>query len=598
MTLVETQPRRLATARRIEHTFRTFDGVELFYRAWLPAAPTEKALVLFHRGHEHSGRFEELVETLGLDDVAVFAWDARGHGRSPGDRGYAESFATFVRDADEFVKHVAREHDTPVDNMVVLGHSVGAVIVAAWVHDYAPPVRAMVLATPALRVKLYVPLARQALRLRNRLGGRAYVTSYVNSRMLTHDAEQARRYDADPLISRQIAVNVLLDLHDTSTRLLDDAGAIRTPALLLASGSDWVVKNGATRRFFERLSSPEKELHVFDGFSHAIFHEARRELPVARVREFVRNAFERPVESRIDDAPDACSQRTFERVAGQMPWFCPKDLWFRAARAFSGSVGKLSDGIRIGRRSGFSSGQSLDHVYANRAGGITPLGKLIDRVYLNSVGWRCIRRRKVQLKELIHRAIDDTLARKTSAHVLDIASGPGRYLLELLGERADANRVSVTLRDRDADALAQGRELVARLKLSNVRHVEGDAFDAESLASIAPRPDVAVVSGLYELFPDNARVLRSLRGLASAVPAGGYLVYTNQPWHPQLELIARALTHGDGSPWVMRCRPQREIDALVRSVGFEKVDMRIDPEGIFSVSLARRIAASREGPGK
>ena len=55
--------------------------------------------------------------------------------------------------------------------------------------------------------------------------------------MLTHDPEQAARYDADPLIFRQIAVNILLDLHDTSTRLLADAGAITVPTLMLGAGS-------------------------------------------------------------------------------------------------------------------------------------------------------------------------------------------------------------------------------------------------------------------------------------------------------------------------------------------------------------------------
>ena len=78
----------------------------------------------------------------------------------------------------------------------------------------------MVLATPAFRVKLYVPLAMPALRLRIKLGGRAFVKSYVRAKMLTHDEDQARLYDADPLISRQIAVNILLDLYDTSTRLI------------------------------------------------------------------------------------------------------------------------------------------------------------------------------------------------------------------------------------------------------------------------------------------------------------------------------------------------------------------------------------------
>ena len=44
----------------------------------------------------------------------------------------------------------------------------------------------------------------------------------------------------------------------------------------------------------------------------------------------------------------------------------------------------------------------------------------------------------------------------------------------------------------------------------------------------------------------------------------------------------------DGKPWVMRRRSQAEMDELVRSVGFEKVDMGIDTHGISTVSVARR----------
>ena len=87
-------------------TFRTWDDVELFYRAWQPSSPTDKALILFHRGHEHSGRFLDVVEQLAFDNVAVFAWDARGHGRSPGRRGHAPSFGAVVRDVDCFVRHI------------------------------------------------------------------------------------------------------------------------------------------------------------------------------------------------------------------------------------------------------------------------------------------------------------------------------------------------------------------------------------------------------------------------------------------------------------------------------------------------------------
>src|SRR5262249_35595519 len=67
-----------------DHLAQMSDGVQLFYRAWAPPRPSQRALILFHRGHEHSGRWQDFVEALQLTDTWIFAWDQRGHGRSPG----------------------------------------------------------------------------------------------------------------------------------------------------------------------------------------------------------------------------------------------------------------------------------------------------------------------------------------------------------------------------------------------------------------------------------------------------------------------------------------------------------------------------------
>ena len=81
-------------------------------------------------------------------------------------------------------------------------------------------------------------------------------------------------------------------------------------------------------------------------------------------------------------------------------------------------------------------------------------------------------------------------------------------------------------------------------------------------------------------------------GSPTAIPAGGYLLYTGQPWHPQLELIARALTsHRQGQAWIMRRRTQAEMDQLVAAAGFRKIEQRVDEWGIFTVSVAERIAS-------
>ena len=185
-----------------ERTFRAFDGTELFYREW-PAAtsPSRGAIVLFHRGHEHSGRMAHLVDELGLDDFAFYAWDARGHGRSPGRRGDSPSLGTSIRDVNDFVDEVSRVSGHPPREIAVIAQSVGAVLVAAWLHDYAPRIRCAVLASPAFKVKLYVPFARTGLSLLKRVRGNYFVKSYVKSKFLTHDQERIASFDADPLIT-------------------------------------------------------------------------------------------------------------------------------------------------------------------------------------------------------------------------------------------------------------------------------------------------------------------------------------------------------------------------------------------------------------
>ena len=567
----------------IERQFTSWDGVELYYRAWLPERQATRALVLFHRGHEHSGRFEDLVAQLDLANFAVFAWDARGHGKSPGERGWAESFASLVRDADCFVSHIVREYGISMGNVSVLAHSIGAVIAAAWVHDYAPPIRAMVLASPAFRVKLYVPFALPFLRLRLKFQPKAYVQSYVRPGMLTHDREAAESYARDPLISRAVSVKLLVDMDEMARRIVSDAAVIWTPTLVLSSGRDFVVRRGVQRDFFRRLASPLKEMREYDGFYHDLFHERNRAWPIQHTRDFLARAYgQQPV---VDVRP--ANQENHEKLSRRPSALSPQGLFWGLQRLFLKIGGRLSDGLRTGWRTGFDSGESLDYIYRNRPSGKTVMGRLIDRMYLNSPGWRGIRQRKRHVEELLRKAILMAGAEGRVVHVFDPAAGGGRYVLDAVSRMGGA-RVSVTLRDWNRANAERAASLAREMKLEDVTTGQGNAFDRDSLGNLRPRPDVVVVSGLYELFADNGMIRESLAGLAEALGETGYLIYTNQPWHPQLEMIARVLDNRESKPWVMRCRSQAEMDALVREAGFEKMETLMDPDGIFTVSLAKR----------
>jgi len=580
----------------VEEHFESDDKQSLFYRAWLPThddgdGQVSKSVILFHRGHEHSGRFQELVDGLHSEDTAFFAWDARGCGRSPGARGDARSLGQLENDMDGFVRHLCRRFGLLTEQMVVLAHSLAAVVAALWVLDYAPRLRGLILATPALEVKLYVPFARTALAALSRFGWMTTVTSYVRGKALTHDQEQAQLYDQDPLISKEIATRVLLDLDRGARRLLQNVELIQVPTQVLVARADWVVKNGPIRELHQRLSGRQKSIKVYQGFFHSIFHEKERQRVFADVRAFVQQCFEAepPDLSFLEQAHQwgPSADRYAWLQAGPPPISFANALWF-TTRFSMKTLGRLSRGIRLGFSRGFSSGETLDYVYENEPCGLTPLGKLFDTAYLRSIGWVCIRCRRVHLETLLEEALDAVSSQSKSVRLLDIAGGPGRYLLATLAKRKDL-QIFATVQDLDEHSLERGRQLASHLGEDRVEYRLGDAFQAEDLARQRPL-DIAVVSGLYELFPSNEAAMGSLSGLAEAVRDGGYLIYTNQPSHPTLELIAETLTHADGSRWVMRCRSSAEMDQLVRRAGFVKLRTLIDDHGIFSVSLAQRKA--------
>ena len=576
----------------IENVFHTTDEQQLFYRHW-PAInqnSARKAIILFHRGHEHSGRLQHIVDELNLPDTDFYAWDARGHGRSPGERGYSPSLARSVQDVDEFVHFIAKENQTPLANIIVVAQSVGAVLAATWAHDYAPKIRGLILASPAFKVKLYVPCARPMLSFAQKFKGLFFVNSYVKGKYLTHDQERINSFNNDPLITRAIAVNILLDLYRTADRIIEDAAAINLPTQLLISGQDYVVHRQPQLDFYHRLRNPLKELHILPGFYHDTLGEIHREDAFIKIRSFVDALYQQSTtdfDYQHEDRWSPSADTWRELSAGPRP-FSLSAFGYKSLHFAMKTLGTLSNGVKLGFETGFDSGSTLDYIYQNQPQGKNWLGQQFDKIYLHSIGWRGIRQRKINLEYMIKQAVSTLQNKDMPVRIVDIAAGHGRYVIEALSNIPAVEQI--LLRDYSEINVNKGRQMIADNNMTDKAHFEiGDAFNEQQLASLNPQPTLGIVSGLYELFPDNTLLHSSLAGLAAAIPAGGILLYTNQLWHPQLKTIAWSLTsHRDGEPWIMRNRSQGEMDALVSAAGFDKCTEIIDEWGIFSVSMAVR----------
>ncbi|MFD9909023.1 class I SAM-dependent methyltransferase family protein [Streptomyces sp. NPDC059063] len=260
-----------------------------------------------------------------------------------------------------------------------------------------------------------------------------------------------------------------------------------------------------------------------------------------------------------------------------------KPLWnlkWAVLRGLLSTVGRTSEGIRIGYRHGFDSGTMLDYVYVNKAHGALGFGRLVDRVYLNAVGWRAIRARRALLQRVLREQVDARPGR--AVRVLDVAAGPGRYLQDLAAAYGPG-RVRVVCRDLAEAGLRQGERLARARGLSHVSYETGDALDPAPPEGGAP--DVVVVSGLYELLLDDAVIQASLARLRGLLAPGGVLVFTTQTRHPQLDFIANVLPNREGRLWVMTCRDAAETEGWARAAGFGDVVSEREEVGLFTVTV-------------
>jgi len=125
---------------------------------------------------------------------------------------------------------------------------------------------------------------------------------------------------------------------------------------------------------------------------------------------------------------------------------------------------------------GYDSGVMLDYIYQNRAQGLTALGRLVDRFYLNAPGWRGIRVRRTLLEKTLRLLIEQTHARAVRCGCS--TSPPGRAATSLRRcHTLNTIPITAVLRDYKQENLAAAARLRDELGLGQVNIAHGDAFD-------------------------------------------------------------------------------------------------------------------------
>lgn len=558
--------------------FNTFDGNKIFYRTW-NFEKNKKTLIIIHRGHEHSERLSELAQDEKFLKYNIFAYDLRGHGYT--ETKTSPNAMDYVRDLASFVNHIKNEYQIKEEDIFIVANSIGGVILSAYIHDFAPNIAGIALLAPAFEIKLYIPFARELVILLTKIKKDAKVMSYVKAKVLTHDVEEQNKYNSDKLINKEINARLLIDLADMGKRLVEDSMAIELPTIIFSAEKDYVVKNSAQKKFFLNLSSKKREFVELENFYHGIIFEKERQKVYKMLDDFIQDVFKNQ-NTELDISPREFSRKEYERIA--LEEYPLNEKIFYSIQKFSmKTFGFLSKGMSLGLKYGFDSGISLDYIYKNQANGKLLIGKFMDRFYLNQIGWAGVRERKKNLLALIEEKINNL--GEENVKVLDVAGGTGNYLFDIKGKYP---KVEILINEFKKSNIEVGEEVIKKNNLENISFVNYDCFDKKTYKKINYTPNIVIISGVFELFEDNNMLENTISGVAEILDKNGAIIYTGQPWHPQLKQIALVLNShkGNNKSWLMRRRSEKELDSLFEKYNLKKERMLIDNNGIFTVSLA------------
>jgi acylglycerol lipase len=250
-------------------------GVSLYAQSWTPPEP-RAAMIVVHGLGEHLGRYGNVVSYFCPKGIAVLGYDHRGFGKSEGTRAYVDAFDDFLDDLDAFATDVrGRLGGEP---LVVVGHSMGGLIVLRWAAARAPSVAAVVSSGAALEVVKPVPAAKRLVaRVLLKLAPKLSIPNELDPRGLTHDTAVVKAYVEDPLVFRNITVRLGSEIMRCMEETLGFAARVKAPLLLLHGEKDPLVAVSGSRKFYESTGAPHKQLHVYPGFYHEIFNEIGKE---------------------------------------------------------------------------------------------------------------------------------------------------------------------------------------------------------------------------------------------------------------------------------------------------------------------------------
>ena len=232
-----------------------------------------RALVLtFHGMFSESNESAHLGKRLYEEGCAVLAFDQEGHGKSQGRKGNINGLKGFLQDSIKFMKKSIKRY--PKVPVYLVGMSMGGTICTMLALKVPELISGMILLSPGLAVAPDLePFLRKLLGCLNLCCGCLNLKKHDGT-LVNRNKDYIEYYNENPYsysgwTNAATAYSVLSELEELQLIWSD----VNVPLVIIQGTVDKVVDAKMVELFYNQCKSSEKDLWVYEGMYHDVYHE-------------------------------------------------------------------------------------------------------------------------------------------------------------------------------------------------------------------------------------------------------------------------------------------------------------------------------------
>lgn len=247
----------------------------LYAEQFIPSGTPRGAVLVTHGYAEHCGRYRELAHVIVNAGWVALAYDIRGHGQSPGVRGYIDRFDAYLEDLTAMCS-AARTLVPTGAPLILLGHSFGSLITLRALTDERPPeCKAAIVSSPFLALRLAVPGYKKLLaRVASRVAPKLAQPNALRVEDLTSDKQKQQERLADKLCLDIATARWFTESSSAQSYVAANASRIKVPTTWLVGGADPIADPSRSKVVAARV--PNATYHDLVGLKHEVFNETTR----------------------------------------------------------------------------------------------------------------------------------------------------------------------------------------------------------------------------------------------------------------------------------------------------------------------------------